>query len=259
MHGGDDAYILQNFDGRVVFVLPYEGRFSLIGTTELALEGDPAVARMEADEAAYLCDAVSRYFVKPVTPDDAVWSYAGVRALYDDLSRSPSAITRDYVLDLDAPAGAAPLLSVLGGKITTYRRLAERVLKRLSPFLPTMGRPWTHEAPLPGGDIPGGDFDAFAADLAKAYPKLEKGFLRSLARRHGSLSREVLGDARDMADLGTDFGGGLHAREVDYLVAYEWAHTAEDVLWRRTKCGLHMEERERDAVAEYMVGLGGAG
>ena len=259
LYEGDHAYILQNTDRRFIFVLPYEGEFSLIGTTEVAIDGDPATPRMEADEAAYLCDAVNGYFTKPIAPDDAVWSYAGVRALFDDRAEKPSAITRDYVLDLDAPASEAPLLSVLGGKITTYRRLAEHALAKLRPFLPAMGAPWTRDEPLPGGDFPGGDVDALVGDLARAYPKLDAGYLRALARRHGTLARDVLGDAREMADLGADFGAGLRGREVDYLIGYEWAHTADDVLWRRTRCGLHMDERERAAVAEYMAGLKSAG
>lgn len=252
LYDGDHAYILQNTDRRVVFVIPYEEDFSLIGTTEVGVTGDPGTARMDDAEAAYLCDAVSAYFTKAVSPADVVWSFAGVRPLFDDASESASAVTREYVLDLDVAEGQAALLSVFGGKITTYRCLAEQALDKLRAHLPRMGTPWTADRPLPGGYIPDGDFAAFTEALVAAHPGLDAEFLRALARRHGTLCRDVLGDAREMADLGTDFGAGLTAREVDYLMEREWARSAEDVLWRRTKCGLHMSDDERRAVADYV-------
>ena len=163
-------------------------------------------------------------------------------------------MTRDYVLDLEGGPDRAPLLSVFGGKITVYRRLAEQALEKLRPFLPAMGAPWTASAPLPGGDVPGGDFDLLVDALGAAYPGLERGWLRSLARRHGTVCTDILGDAVTESDLGDHFGAGLYAREVDHLMANEWARTAEDILWRRTKRGLHMNESGRRAVAGYVAG-----
>jgi glycerol-3-phosphate dehydrogenase len=251
LHDGNHAYILQGADRRVVFVLPYEGRFSLIGTTDVAVD-DPASPGMNDDEARYLCDVINGYFAKSISPADAVWSYSGVRPLYDDNADNPSAVTRDYVLDLEGRADEAPLLSVFGGKITVYRRLAEHALEKLQPFLPSMGAPFTASAPLPGGDMPGGDFDSLVDALAAAYPGLERGWLGSLARRHGTVCKDILGAAATESDLGVHFGAGLYAREVDHLMANEWARTAEDVLWRRTKKGLHLDESGRLAVAKYI-------
>ncbi len=254
LHSGDHAYILQNTDRRVVFVLPYEGRYSLIGTTEVAFDGLPGVVAMEPGEAAYLCDAVNRYFATPISPGDAVWSYSGIRPLLDDDAGNPSAVSRDYRLDLETADGAAPLLTVHGGKITTYRRLAEQALGRLAPYLPGTSKAWTASAPLPGGDLPGEDLAAYAARLAAERPGLDAAYLGALAGRHGTLAETVLGDAAGEGDLGLDFGGGLRQREVDYLVACEWARTAEDILWRRTKCGLHMDEVARSRLAAYLDG-----
>ncbi len=254
LYSGDHAYILQHGDGRVVFVLPYEQVFSLIGTTDLGFDGDPAAAAITADETAYLTAAVGDYFKTRIGPEDVVWSYAGVRPLHDDEAENPSAVTRDYVLELDTDSadGAAPLLSIYGGKITTYRRLAEQAVDHLERFFPGIGPPWTEAAVLPGGDFPNGDFATLLADLGARYPGLSRDYLASLARRHGSLATAVLGDALDIRDLGTDFGAGLHAREIDYLVANEWAVTADDILWRRSKCGLHMNEAARARVGAYI-------
>ena len=253
LHHGGHAYILQGTDGRVVFVLPYEERFSLIGTTDVTVDA-PATPCMDDEEARYLCDVINGYFSTTLSPEDAVWSYSGVRPLYDDNADTPSAVTRDYVLDLEGGPNQAPLLSVFGGKITVYRRLAEHALEKLRPFLPAMEAPWTASAPLPGGDMPRGDFDSLVDTLGAAYPGLERGWLRSLARRHGTLCTDILGDAVSEPDLGTHFGAGLYAREVDHLVGNEWALTAEDILWRRTKRGLHMNESGQRAVAEYVAG-----
>ena len=253
LHDGEQAYILQNPDRRVVFVIPFERRFSLIGTTDIPVEGDPSHPAIGDDEINYLCESVSRYFEKPVSPDDVVWSYAGIRPLFNDDETDPSKVTREYVLDLDAPPGQAPILSVFGGKITTYRCLAEQALDKLRPYFPEMGAPWTAEAALPGGDIPKGDFVSFVSEIQRDYPGLESGFLHNLARRHGALTHKVLADAVNPGDLGQDFGGGLCAREADYLMAHEWARTAEDILWRRTKTGLHMAEAGRSALADYVA------
>ncbi len=252
LHDGEQAYILQNVDKRIIFVLPYEGQFSLIGTTDVPFAGDPARVAMDAAEADYLCAAVNRYFAEPISPVDVVWSYAGVRPLYDDASDNPSAVTREYVLELDLADGAAPLLSVFGGKITTYRSLAENVMEKIRRFFPAMGPAWTWSAPLPGGDIPGASFTHLIDDLARTYPRLERSFLTAVARRHGTRIYRILGDAKEASDLGADFGAALTAREIDYLGTEEWARTPEDVLWRRTKCGLHMDEAGRQVVAGYM-------
>ncbi len=253
LHAGEHAYILQNPDGRFVFVLPYERAFSIIGTTEVAFSGDPASVAIDADEADYICASVNGYLKKPVTPADAVWSYAGIRPLFDDKAASASAVTRDYVLDLDVGGGdAAPLLSVFGGKITTYRKLAEHALDKLRRFFPVMGGDWTAFKPLPGGDLPRG-FPAFVDSLAVDHPALDAAWLTCLARRHGSRARAVLDGVDKPEDLGRDFGGGLFEREVAFLIDNEWAETADDVLWRRTKCGLHMTAAERDAFAAYLA------
>jgi len=260
MHAGDFAYILQHTDRRVIFVIPYEGDFTLIGTTDVPFDGDPAEAGISTGEIEYLCDAVGAYFNQPVTPADVRWSFSGVRPLFGDDGDDPSAVTRDYVLDLDtgAEGTGAPLLSVFGGKITTYRRLAESAMARLGRYFPGLRGDWTASAPLPGGDLGVGGFAAFTASLSISYPDIPPDLLAGLARRHGSLTRDVLGPAITAKDLGRDFGAGLMAREIDYLVANEWAVTADDILWRRTKCGLHMNEGQRRAVAAYLADREGA-
>ena len=216
------------------------------------LNGDSYVALSGFDMARRAAQEV--YSEAGIGPEDVVWSYAGVRPLHDDEAENPSAVTRDYVLELDTDSadGAAPLLSIYGGKITTYRRLAEQAVDHLERFFPGIGPPWTEAAVLPGGDFPNGDFATLLADLGARYPGLSRDYLASLARRHGSLATAVLGDALDIRDLGTDFGAGLHAREIDYLVANEWAVTADDILWRRSKCGLHMNEAARARVGAYI-------
>jgi len=253
VHPAPHAYILQNADNRVVFIIPYQESFSLIGTTDVPVE-DYEKPQISAEEIAYLCRICGAYLKRPPNPSDVVWSYSGVRPLYDDGSTDPSAITRDYVLKLDADAdGNAPLLSIYGGKITTYRRLAEHALAELQRFFPQMGSPWTHGEPLPGGDVPRGDFSAYRNELAAKYAELPRGYIESLLRRHGSRAPRILGRAKTVADLGTHFGHMLYAAEIDYLVAEEWARSAEDVLWRRTKCGLHLFASQRDAVARYLL------
>lgn len=252
VHTGKHAYILQNADKRIVFVIPYQGEFSLIGTTDIAVEQfeEP---RISDDEIAYLCAIASAYLEQPITPADVVWTYSGVRPLYDDGSSDPSAVTRDYVLKLEGGAdGTAPLLSIFGGKITTYRRLAEAALLQLAPFFPDMGRAWTRDQPLPGGDVPRGNLAAYGRSLAARYPGLSSEYRDALLHRHGTRCTRVLGEAKTEADLGTHFGDTLYAVEVDYFVAQEWARNAEDVLWRRTKCGLHLNSAQREAVAVYL-------
>lgn len=250
LYDAKHAYILQNDDRRVVFMIPFERRYTLIGTTDVPHEGDPTHPEASAEEAEYLCRAVNRYLSRPASPAQAVWRYAGVRPLYDDGTTDPSAITRDYTLRVDDLDGAAPVLSVFGGKITTYRRLAEHVLEKLEPYFPVMGEPWTADAPLPGSDFGGRPRDQALEALAARYAGLPHETLQGVLRRHGTLATEVLGEARSASDLGEDFGAGLCEREVDYLQQREWARSAEDVLWRRTKCGLPMTQAQRARVAE---------
>jgi glycerol-3-phosphate dehydrogenase len=245
---GEHAYILQNPDKRIVFAIPYEQDFTLIGTTDVAWHDDPAAPAISEEETAYLCDSVNRYLADPVTLQDVIRSYSGVRPLFDDGSTSASAVTRDYVLKLGEEE-APQILSVFGGKITTYRRLAEHALEKLARFLPDMGEPWTASTPLPGGDI--GDFDAFLADVRQRWPFLSERTSRRLARAYGSRIDRILGDAATLADLGEDLGGGLHVREVAYLVAEEWARRADDVLWRRSKLELHVPPGTRERVERY--------
>ena len=242
LYPGEHPYILQNDDKRIVFVIPFEGEFSLIGTTDVPYEGDPAQARITQDETDYLCRVVNRYFRRGIEPGDVVWSYAGVRPLYDDASGSASAVTRDYVFDLDAGTGRAPLLSIFGGKITTYRKLAEHALEKLQPVMGFSGGAWTAGAVLPGGDMPGADFAAFLATVRREHSWVPEALLRRWARAYGTRLSTLLGGAQRIADLGVDLGGGLYEAEVRYLVEHEWARTAEDILWRRSRLGLHVGE-----------------
>ncbi len=260
LYPGDHAYLLQNDDRRIVFVLPFERDYSLIGTTELPFAGDPALARITEDETLYLCRAVARWFTAPPGPADVVWSYAGVRPLYDDRARNAASVTRDYVfdLDVDAMAAGAPALSIFGGKLTTYRRLAEHALARLAPYLPKAGPPWTAGSVLPGGDgLPAGGVAALAADLSRRYPFLDAATAARLAESYGSAAHEILGDAQSLEALGRDFGHGLSEAELRWLVDREWARTADDVLWRRTKLGLRMTPAEvRELTAYFGQALG---
>jgi len=250
---GEHACILQNDDRRVVFMIPYEEKFTLIGTTDVALSGDPSDPAASAPEIAYLCRAANRYLARPVAPTDVLWTYAGVRPLYDDGSANPSAITRDYTLRLDADAGIAPVLSVFGGKITTYRKLAEHALTKLEHWFPDMQPAWTAGTPLPGGELPQGWEKFTEVELRARYPWLSDPLRRALARRHGAAVPEVVADAHALGDLGTYFGAELFAREIDYLIEHEWARTAEDILYRRTKTGLHLTADQRSAVAQYVA------
>lgn len=246
----DKAYIFQEPDGRIVFAIPFEEDFTLIGTTEAHHEGDPGTARCTEAECDYLVEAVNRYLVHPIRRADIVWDFAGVRPLFDDEAESATAATRDYVLTFDeAPA---PLLSVFGGKITTYRRLAENALKRLATVFPALPGPWTAHAPLPGGDFPWDGLPALVDELAARFPFLDRSILRAIARRHGTQSFTLLDGANAPADLGHDFGGGLFAREVDWFTSREWAEEVDDILWRRSKLGLRVPAEGRKALAGYL-------
>ncbi len=257
VHPEEHAYILQNSDNRIVFVIPYLERYSLIGTTDVPVD-DYDAPHISDEEIDYLIELANAYLAKPLTRADVVWTYSGVRPLYDDGSSDPSAVTRDYVLKVDATdgppgPGRAPVLSIYGGKITTYRKLAESALAELAPHFPAMRRAWTSGEPLPGGDLPGGHRGAYLNSLVARYPAIPADVLRPFARRHGSNTPRVLGDARRIGDLGESFGGGLFAREVDYLVEHEWAREPDDVLWRRTKCGLPMTAAERARSSAYVT------
>ena len=254
IHEGHHAFILQNPDRRVIFMIPYERQYTLVGTTEVPVTRDDFRARISRKEIEYLCEAASRYVRNPITPGMVVWSYSGVRPLYDDGSENPSAVTRDYHLLLDEGAWPddPPLLSVFGGKITTYRRLAEQTMAKLAVRFPGK-EPWTHGEALPGGDLKGLDFRGLLLDYRRRFPRLPKLWLTRVLRRHGSLAEEIIGDAKVERGLGRNFGGGLYERELDYLVRKEWAKEVDDVLWRRTKCGLHMSAAEKTAVRDYLA------
>ncbi len=249
----DRAYIFQNADGRVCFAIPYEGDFTLIGTTDEDFHGDPASPTIADAETDYLLAAASEYFARPVDRATVRWSYSGVRPLYDDGASEAKAATRDYVLALDASPGSAPVLSVFGGKITTFRRLAEQAMRRLAPTFPAMGKAWTRDAALPGGDIAVTGFAAWAADIAAAYPFLDAALVGRLCRAYGTRVATLLDGVAAAADMGQDFGGGLTAREVDFLVASEWAATADDILWRRSKLGLKVSAAGRERLAAYLA------
>jgi glycerol-3-phosphate dehydrogenase len=246
------AYIFQNPDGRVLFAIPYERDFTLLGTTDQEFDGDPDTARIDASEIEYLCDTASAYFRTPVRRGSVVWSYSGVRALYGERGSKAQDASRDYVLKLDAPRGAAPLLTIYGGKLTTYRRLAEAALQQLSQYLAT-GRPWTAAASLPGGDLPNGGMAALLDSIRGAYPFLEAAHAERLARSYGTRAHVVLGKAQCAEDLGEKFAAGLTESEVRYLIGHEWASTASDILWRRSKLGLRFTPGEIERLQNWMT------
>jgi glycerol-3-phosphate dehydrogenase len=253
LYAHDRAYMFQNSDGRIVFVIPYQDDFTLIGTTDRDYEGDPAKVKASSEEIQYLCDSVSEYLAKPVKPEDVVWAYAGVRPLYDDGASEAKAATREYVLELDTPGGM-PLLSIYGGKITTHRRLAEEALEKLAPYLhgTKAGEGWTAKSPLPGGDMDVLGIPALSAELLRSYPFLTPEHANRLAHAYGTHARKLLGDAKSMADLGQSFGAGLTEREVRYLMSVEWARTADDIVWRRSKLGLRLSAAEIAAIDDWI-------
>ena len=250
----DRAYMFQNSDGRIVFVIPYEDDFTLIGTTDRDFEGDPSRVKASVEEIRYLCDSVSEYLARPVVPEAVVWTYAGVRPLYDDGASEAKAATRDYVFELDTPGGA-PLLSIYGGKITTYRRLAEEALERLDPYLRSAKarEGWTAKSPLPGGDMDVSALPALTAELRRNYPFLTQEHANRLSHAYGTHASRMLGHAQSLADLGQSFGATLTAAEVQYLMASEWAQTAEDIVWRRTKLGLRLSAAEIAAIGDWIA------
>ncbi len=235
---GEHAYILQNPDRRIVFAIPFERRFTLIGTTDIPWEDGPDTARISEAEIAYLCESVNRYFGRAIAPEDVVWSYSGVRALRDDASLEASEVTREYELALERTAEGAPVLSVIGGKITTYRTLAQAALAKLQPLIGGAQRCWTDTAPLPGGDLPHDSFAQFLEDAQRRWQYLPRELVCRLARSYGTRMERILERADSLDSLGERFGADLTAAEVEYMRRHEWALTVEDVLWRRSKLGL---------------------
>jgi glycerol-3-phosphate dehydrogenase len=250
LFAGEHAYILQNDDKRIVFMIPYEDNYTLIGTTDVPQENMQHGAQISAAEESYLLRAVNQYLAKPIGNSDIVWRYAGVRPLFDDESDNPSAVTRDYTLVLQ-DEDQIPCVSVYGGKITTYRRLAESVLDKLAPWMHTRRGSWSKEETLPGGKFKRADRAQELAYLQQKYRQLDAHFLTRLFGRHGRNAHVILKEAQTPAELGRNFGGGLTQREVEYLVLHEWACQPEDILWRRTKCGLHMSEQERNKFGDW--------
>lgn len=252
----DRCYIFQNTDNRIVFAIPYERDFTLVGTTDLDFQGEPDSIKASADEIAYLCAAVNEYFTRSIAPKDVVWTYSGVRPLYDDGASEAQEVTRDYVLSLDAPDGSPPLLNIVGGKITTFRRLAEAALATLAPFLPADAvakAGWTRGASLPGGEFPTDGFSALVAEMRARHAYLAPEHAVRLARAYGTHAMLILHNTRQYADLGRRFGADLTEREVAYLMDHEWAVAAADVVWRRSKLGLRMSAVEIDALDRWMA------
>jgi glycerol-3-phosphate dehydrogenase len=245
LYEGSQAYTLQSADGRVVFAIPYEDDFTLIGTTDIPFSGNPADAHAGRDEVAYLCQLISGYLKSPVDPRDVVWTYSGVRPLYDDGEASASTVTRDYVFDMDTPEGQAPLLSVFGGKLTTYRKLAEHALEKLLPVMRIDSTPWTRTAVLPGGDIPGGNLEAFAAEQVRRYYDVPEALVRRLCRSYGTRMETIL------KSRGEEVAPGVYEAELSLMRDEEWARTGEDALWRRSKLGLHLNEDGKERVRRW--------
>ncbi len=247
---GENAYLVQNHDKRVIFINPYERDKALIGTTDIAYEGLAEDVRAEDSEVQYLIDAVNRYFKETLTRDDVQMTFSGVRPLFDDGQGNPSAVTRDYVFDLEE-TGGAPMLNIFGGKITTFRELAERGLHRIRKFFPQMGGDWTANAPLPGGDMEHADYEAFRNRMKQDYPWMPRELRRHYGRLYGTRIDRIVAGAASLDGLGRHFGGNLYEAEVSYLVNHEWAQTAEDILWRRTKHRLHLTDDEQAAFAAW--------
>jgi len=250
------AYIFQNEDRRIVFAIPYEHDFTLLGTTDVDYHTDPGAVRIDAGEVSYLCTLANRYFRQQLAPADVVWSYSGVRPLLADESTDPMRVTRDYALELDRHP--LPLLSVFGGKITTYRRLAEDAVNRLAAALGVRARPWTAGAKLPGGDLPQGSLAVFLRTLERRYPWLPARMRRRYAHAYGTRLERLLGTAGTLADLGSELLPQLYEREVEYLCREEFARTAQDILWRRTKLGLHLLNVDTGPLERWLEAGGGA-
>lgn len=241
---GDHAYIFQNKDDRIIFAIPYEEDYTLIGTTDVPYSHDEGPVKISSEEIDYLCAAASEYFEHNIRPDDVAWTYSGVRPLYDDKSANASAVTRDYVLDIEEFEEGAPFMSIYGGKITTSRKLAEHALEKLEPFFNKVKSSWTDKACLPGGDIPDANFDDYFEKLSHRYDWMPAGMLRRLARSYGTRIDMIVGNSSSLKDMGLMFGETLTESEVNYLVNHEWARAPRDILWRRSKIGVHMSATE---------------
>ncbi len=252
LYDGAHAFLFQNPDNRIVFAIPYEDKFTLIGTTDDPYDGPLGKVEISPEEVTYLCESISRYFKQKVVPGDVTWTFSGVRPLYDDAAANASAVTRDYVLDIESKPGEPPLMSVFGGKITTFRRLAEHAFEKLAPFIPGIKPSWTASSPLPGGDIADGNFERFLGDVGVKWPFLPQDAARRMAHAYGTRITSIVGSATTWGDLGQDFGAGLTQAEVDYLIREEWARTTEDILWRRSKLGLHLSETGAAALSQYL-------
>jgi glycerol-3-phosphate dehydrogenase len=252
LYDHDRCYIFQNGDGRICFAIPYEQNFTLIGTTDEDHRGDPGIPRISDSETDYLLAAVGEYFRRPVTREHLRWAYSGIRPLYDDGASKAQEATRDYVLKLDHGPGEAPLLSVFGGKITTFRRLAEAVLERIAPFFPEAGKPWTVSASLPGGDFPHADVEPRIAEMQRKYSFMTPRNVRRIFRAYGTEAESIFQGARFAQDMGKSFGL-LTEREIDHLVDKEWARTADDILWRRSKLGLHLSPGDQEALRAHLT------
>lgn len=259
LFGGEHGYLFQAAGGRVIFAMPYEDDYTLIGTTEVDWEIDSGPVTISADETNYLCGAVNDYFKQQITADDIIWSYAGVRPLYDDNADSANVVTRDYVFNLDGDGiNTALVLSVFGGKLTTYRKLAEHAMERLAPFYPDMRPPWTHDAVLPGGDFAIDGINALRTDVLARYPWLPKDQIDRMTRAYGTRIFTILGTANSLEDMGRHFGGDLYEAEVRYLRETEFAKSPDDILWRRSKLGLKLNVQERAGIAEKLRLYGAA-
>ncbi|WP_379545876.1 glycerol-3-phosphate dehydrogenase [Qipengyuania sp. DSG2-2] len=253
LYDGEHCYIFQNGDGRIVFAIPYERDFTLLGTTDVSYEGDPDQVAIDEDERAYICDAVNEYLSADIEPEDAVWSYSGVRPLYDDKASSNSTVTRDYMFELDGGGDTPPILSIFGGKITTYRKLAEHALQRLEQTGLSMGGAWTRDAHLPGGRMDPAYVDDFMREWEQRLPGFPQAGIARMVRAYGTRIERILGGKGGVGDCGAHLGGDLYAAELAYLVEHEFARSAEDVLWRRSKLGLHLDEAGRQAVADWFA------
>jgi glycerol-3-phosphate dehydrogenase len=254
LYDHDRCYIFQNADDRIIFAIPYERDFTLIGTTDQDFTGDPGAVRISEAEIQYLCAAASEYFRNPIAPSDVVWTYSGVRPLYDDGASKAQEATRDYLLTLDHPTGGAPLLNVFGGKITTYRKLAEAALEKLSPFLPQT-HTWTETAALPGGDFPHDGFDELVSAMRRRAPFAPVDLVRRWVRAYGTRTQAIVEKLKESADLGRCFGADLYECEVRYLVSQEFCRRAEDILWRRSKLGLRFSADQAHDLDAFVAQL----
>jgi len=252
VHNQPQAYILQNEDHRIVFVIPWMDEFSIIGTTDVEYNGDPHDVKIDDNEVNYLLKVYNDHFKKQLSKDDIVWTYSGVRPLCDDESDSPQAITRDYTLDVHDQDGKAPLLSVFGGKLTTYRKLAEHALEKLSGYYDNCGPAWTKNGVLPGGDL-GTDRDSYAAQLRRRFTWLPEALARRYVRTYGTRAEQLIGTAQSLEDLGEHFGHHLYEAELRYLVAEEWVVELDDAIWRRTKLGMWLDDAQKQRVAQWLA------